>query len=233
MHTAQKLRFNSRCANAYSRRVAFARWSADTAGGLTKLLGHWQFIDMFVPSSALLGLAYLVSEVLLGISKRSQRSAASRHDRNSLRILWTIITTAIFAGVQVARHWHAAALPHPRAFAVTGALVFVAGVVLRWWAIVQLGRFFTVDVAIAADHQLIESGPYRLVRHPSYTGALLAFLGFSLSIGNWAAVITIMVPIFAAFVYRMHVEERALTSALGDSYLSYAGRTKRLIPYVY
>lgn len=80
---------------------------------------------------------------------------------------------------------------------------------------------------------MIESGPYRLVRHPSYTGALLAFLGFGFSLGNWLALLVIIVPIFVAFAYRIKVEERALVDALGDRYVSYARRTKRLLPFIY
>ena len=71
------------------------------------------------------------------------------------------------------------------------------------------------------------------MRHPSYTGSLLAFLGFALSLGNWLSVLVIMFPITAIFLYRINVEERVLTSALGDSYVSYSRRTKRLLPLIY
>ncbi|HMG05340.1 MAG TPA: isoprenylcysteine carboxylmethyltransferase family protein, partial [Chthoniobacterales bacterium] len=104
---------------------------------------------------------------------------------------------------------------------------------VRWYSIVHLGRFFTVDVAIAADHQLIDTGPYRYVRHPSYTGALLAFIGFAMALRNWASVLIISLPIAFAFLYRINVEERALIQALGERYRAYIKRTKRLIPFVY
>ena len=65
-------------------------------------------------------------------------------------------------------------------------VLFVAGLILRWWAIITLGRFFTVDVTIEKDHELIQRGPFRVVRHPSYTGVLLAFVGVALSFRNWA-----------------------------------------------
>jgi protein-S-isoprenylcysteine O-methyltransferase Ste14 len=71
------------------------------------------------------------------------------------------------------------------------------------------------------------------VRHPSYTGVLLAFVGFALSLRNWAALFVILLPIFAAFVYRMKVEEEALSRALGSSYTDYMRRTRRLVPFVY
>jgi protein-S-isoprenylcysteine O-methyltransferase len=183
--------------------------------------------------AACLGLIYLVSEVLLIVARRSGKNADSTKDAGSLRFLWIIILASISLGVNMSRRWPVAALPHQHLFAALGVVIFVAGLILRWYSIIQLGRFFTVNVAIAEDHQLIESGPYRWVRHPSYTGALLAFLGFGLSLGNWLALLVIMVPIFLAFAYRMNVEERALMGALGDRYASYARRTKRLVPFIY
>lgn len=96
-----------------------------------------------------------------------------------------------------------------------------------------LGRLFTVNVAIAADHTLIDSGPYRTIRHPSYTGALLVFPGLGISFGNWLSLIIVVVPTSLAFMQRIAIEEAALTRALGDSYPRYMARTKRLIPGVY
>jgi protein-S-isoprenylcysteine O-methyltransferase Ste14 len=101
------------------------------------------------------------------------------------------------------------------------------------YAIVHLGRFFTVNVAISSSHRLIDTGPYRFVRHPSYTGALMAFLGLALCLANWASLVILLVPVFLVFLRRMHVEERALLQAFGDQYRDYMRRTKRLIPAVY
>lgn len=116
---------------------------------------------------------------------------------------------------------------------VLAVALFAAGLVIRWWAIVTLGRFFTVDVVIEKDHELVERGPFRFVRHPSYTGVLLAFLGWAITLWNWVAMGIVLVPIFVAFVRRMKVEESALTEALGDQYREYMRRTKRLVPGVY
>ena len=178
------------------------------------------------------GMVYLVSEVLLSITRRS-RGTGVKQDRSTLRILWLVIGLSVGAGIYVATHWRAGVLPFPEVFSNLGVALFVAGLTLRWWAIVVLGRFFTVDVQIAADHEVVERGPFRVVRHPSYTGVLLAFLGFALTMGNGVAVLVLMGPIWMAFVYRMRVEEEALTGALGEKYLSYMRRTKRLVPGVY
>ena len=97
-------------------------------------------------------------------------------------------------------------------------MLFAAGLLLRWWAIITLGRFFTVDVTIEKDHELVERGPFRIMWHPSYTGVLLAFVGYALSLRNWVALLVILLPIGVAFIHRMNVEEDALARALGPHY---------------
>ena len=183
--------------------------------------------------SLYLGLVYFVSEVLLTITRRSRSQTGEKQDRSTLRVLWIVIMISIGAGVFVAGNWPAGALPYGRAFAIAGVLLFAAGLIFRWWAIVTLGRFFTVDVTIEKDHELVERGPFRVVRHPSYTGVLLAFIGFALTLRNWGAILVVLGPIFIAFVRRIRVEESALTEALGDQYRDYIRRTKRLVPGVY
>ena len=180
-----------------------------------------------------LGLVYLISEVLLTVTRRSRSRTGTKQDQSTLGVLWLVIMVSIAAGIYVARHWPAATLLHGQMFAYAGVLLFVAGLFLRWWAIITLGRFFTVDVTIEKDHELVERGPFRVVRHPSYTGVLLAFVGFALSLRNWAALLIILLPIFAAFNHRMNVEEDALSRALGSRYADYMRRTKRLVPFVY
>ncbi|MDQ2867244.1 MAG: isoprenylcysteine carboxylmethyltransferase family protein [Verrucomicrobiota bacterium] len=178
--------------------------------------------------SAVLGLSYFVSEIALAIFKRAR---SGTKEASSLRVLWIVIAVSLYLGLRVAQQ--ARSPSFPPALIWVGVVLFVCGIFLRWWSIVELGRFFTIDVAIAADHHLVDSGPYRFVRHPSYTGALVAFLGFGLTLASWPTLALILVPIFFAFVYRMQVEERALADALGESYHAYCRRTKRLVPFVY
>ncbi len=189
---------------------------------------------MGVMSLALkLGLVYLISEVLLTITRRSRSRTGTKQDRSTLGVIWIVIMVSITAGVYVASRFPAAALPYGRMLAYAGVFLFVAGLLLRWWAIITLGRFFTVDVVIEKDHEVVERGPFRLMRHPSYTGVLLAFVGFALTLHNWAALLIVLLPIFAAFIRRMNVEEEALSRALGSRYVEYMRRTKRLVPFVY
>lgn len=180
--------------------------------------------------SAILGMTFSVSELILAITRRSTAKTDSK-DANSLRILWLVIIICIWLSLLAERTWRGAVLP---SWCVPiGVVLFTAGLILRWYSIIHLGRFFTVNVAIAADHQLVDTGPYRFLRHPSYTGALLAFVGFAIVLRNWASILIISLPVGFAFMYRINVEERALLQAFGDRYRAYMQRTKRLIPLVY
>ena len=183
--------------------------------------------------SLLLGLVYLISELLLTVARRSRSRTGAKQDRSTLRVVWLVIIVSVAAGIYVARQLPAAALPAQPSLLFAGVVLFVGGLLLRWWAIITLGRFFTVDVTIEKDHELVERGPFRIVRHPSYSGVLLAFVGLALTLGNWAALLVILLPISAAFVHRMNVEENALSDALGARYTDYMRRTKRLMPFIY
>jgi protein-S-isoprenylcysteine O-methyltransferase len=184
--------------------------------------------------SQVLGTMFTLSEIGLGIVKRARSGKSQLADRGSLALLWTVIVLSVMLAFSFNSLLSAlnfgALLPAARAL---GIVLFVAGLAIRWYAIIYLGRFFTVNVAIASDHRLIDAGPYLYVRHPSYAGALVAFLGLGLCIGNWASVLMLTAPMVAVFAWRMHVEEAALVQGLGDRYRVYMRRTKRLIPKIY
>jgi protein-S-isoprenylcysteine O-methyltransferase len=178
-------------------------------------------------------MLYFGSEFLLGMVRRAKGGSSSPADRGSTRVLWLTIMPSMFLGF-----WCQYGLPQARWdfqpwINVTGIAIVILGLIIRWYSIIYLGRFFTVNVAIAADHQLIDTGPYRRVRHPSYTGALMAFWGLALCTQNWVSLILIGVGPTVAFLYRMHVEEIALSGAFGERYRQYMQRTARLIPGVY
>ncbi len=161
---------------------------------------------MQLPSFNTLSALLLASEVALAVAKRSTTKATGK-DRRTLPLLWTVIGLSIFAAFFLREAFPQGRLPHPRTFYIIGLILFIVGLIIRWAAIIYLGRFFTVNVAIAEDHKLITTGPYRYVRHPSYTGTLLVFLGFGLCMLNIFSLAAIFLPIAAAFLWRMHVEE--------------------------
>jgi len=182
-------------------------------------------------SPSVLGAVYAVSEVILSLTRRSKSPDRSR-DRYSLTGLWVAIVTGVTLSIFATGRSRFASLPYP-ILSSMGLALFVAGLFLRWYSIILLGRFFTVNVSISPGQRIVESGPYRFLRHPSYSGALLAFVGFGLCLHNWLAILVLLLPITAAFLWRIHVEERALNEAFGDEYRVYSKRTKRLIPFVY
>jgi protein-S-isoprenylcysteine O-methyltransferase Ste14 len=114
-----------------------------------------------------------------------------------------------------------------------GLAVWYGGMLLRWYSIRVLGRFVTTKVAIAKDQHVVELGPYRWLRHPSYLGGLLAVFGLGMTLTNWLAAGVPVVCLLAAYAYRIPLEERALVRGLGPAYSEYMRRTWRLVPYVY
>ncbi|MEO6171905.1 MAG: isoprenylcysteine carboxylmethyltransferase family protein [Arenimonas sp.] len=162
---------------------------------------------------------------------RYKTGKAENRDRFSLRVIaignMLMWTSSIFLSFST----YGARVSMP--VQIAGLVLMVAGIVLRFTAISQLGRFHTPNVAIRDDHQLMDTGLYRYIRHPSYLGALIAFLGFGLALGNWLGVAVIMILSPCIYLYRIHEEEQALRAGLGSAYIDYCKRTKRLIPGVY
>ena len=126
------------------------------------------------------------------------------------------------------------ALPGPGWWPVAlGVVVFALGLALRAWAVRELGRFFKFTVVVQADHQVVDTGPYRLIRHPSYTGLLMIELGLGIALGTWLSIPACLLPPLIAFSIRLLTEERVLARELGEPYREYMKRTDRLIPGVW
>jgi protein-S-isoprenylcysteine O-methyltransferase Ste14 len=114
-----------------------------------------------------------------------------------------------------------------------GIALLPLGMLLNAYAIRQLGRYFTVQVAVRPDQRVVQTGPYRLVRHPAYTGQLLAMLGVGLVFTNWASITVILLLTLTAYGYRIRVEEQILQHELGAPYVEYMSHTQRLIPFIF
>ncbi|MGH8219300.1 MAG: methyltransferase family protein [Steroidobacteraceae bacterium] len=179
---------------------------------------------------AILFIVFWGSESVIASRSRA-RGADRTDDRGSLRVIAIVFALAWWTGIALIRVPHAS-FGGARVFDL-GVLLMAGGQLLRWWSIAILGRLFTVTVCIREDHRLVDKGPYRLVRHPAYTALLLVHVGAGLCFGNVLTLIVLAVPIAAALLYRMHVEEGVLVHELGPSYVEYMSRTRRLIPLVY
>lgn len=118
-------------------------------------------------------------------------------------------------------------------FGYIGCAIIVAGLLIRWSAIRTLGKQFTVQVSIVNDHKIVDAGIYGVVRHPSYLGSLICFIGLGLALENWISLLILLSLPLAATLYRIAVEEKVLLRHFGKDYEEYCTRTKRLIPGVY
>ncbi len=178
-------------------------------------------------------LVWLIPELTSIITQRSTK-AAIRSDRGSIYLLALLAFVGISAALIA---------PFVRSMPVSaqaqtlcewsGLVMMASGIALRRYAIRVLGKNFTVDVAVRADQHVVTAGPYRWVRHPSYSGLLLIFLGIGLIISNWLGLLILMAAMSIGLAYRIKVEEQALRQTLGSAYEAYALRTKRIIPLVF
>lgn len=114
-----------------------------------------------------------------------------------------------------------------------GLLLMFAGIAIRQWAVLTLGRYFSGIVGVQEGQKVVDDGPYRYVRHPAYTGMFVAFLGLGLALQSWCATLVLIVVLTIALWYRIRVEEKALAIVLGEEYLRYAKRTRMLIPFIF
>jgi protein-S-isoprenylcysteine O-methyltransferase Ste14 len=115
--------------------------------------------------------------------------------------------------------------------ALAGDAITLAGLVVMQWARFTLGRNWSADVVLKQDHELIERGPYRFVRHPIYSGGLLMMLGWAVWSGHVVSWIALVVALFLVSL-KAAAEEKLLTEHFGTSYRDYKSRVKALIPYV-
>ncbi|HJT17962.1 MAG TPA: isoprenylcysteine carboxylmethyltransferase family protein [Thermoanaerobaculia bacterium] len=177
---------------------------------------------------------WVTSEIVISVRRRSGVTGATKRDRLSLYVMWIAFCAGPFIGgtLTAVRSTGMGVGLRPYAFWV-GIILMLTGIAIRWTAIATLKRYFTVDVAIARDHKVIDSGLYAIVRHPSYAGSLISCFGLGLAFCNWLSFAVVMLFAIVGIAYRIAVEEDALLDALGDDYRRYASRTKRLIPGIY
>lgn len=168
------------------------------------------------------------------LSFRDIRSGAWRsgQDRGSLVVLVVAVIAGFLAAVTLPAR-HVPPLPVPWLWLALGLAIAWSGMLLRAWAVVTLGRSFTTAVVVRSEQRVVASGPYRLVRHPSYLGLLIFFLGFGLGFGNVLSPVVLVAFSAVGLVYRITVEEAALRRELGDRYDSYAVGRARLLPRIW
>jgi protein-S-isoprenylcysteine O-methyltransferase Ste14 len=171
---------------------------------------------------------------MFGQMARVARKGVSVQDRGSLALLLGLQWAGLALNFLLAWRVPAAAIlwQQPILFGL-GILFILLGVALRRFAIHALGHYFTRDVAVSDNQQVIQRGPYRLIRHPAYSGTFLTMLGVGLAVTNWASLAVLLTCVFLGHFYRVIIEERALIRTIGQPYIDYMQRTWRFIPYVF
>jgi protein-S-isoprenylcysteine O-methyltransferase Ste14 len=177
---------------------------------------------------------WFASEIFLVIRSRARKKTGHQlRDRGSLLILWATISLSMFIGIFVGESLPPN-IPGDKFFLHVIALsILIFGIIIRWGAIIKMGRAFSINVALHKDQHVIQSGLFHFIRHPSYLGMLIIFFATTLNERNYYSIAIILIPIIVALLYRIHVEELALREGFGAEYIEYSKRTKRLIPFIY
>lgn len=174
------------------------------------------------------GLVWLVLELRQSTNTRPEAVRADRGSRPAIRVSAVV---GVAGALLVLKGVPGADIPSAGAWA--GLVLLWCGMGLRLWSFQTLGRYFTFTVQTSRDQPVITAGPYRVIRHPSYAGILLAVLGLGFYFGNWLSLVVLVTASAFGLVYWIRVEERALVGELGDPNRAYAATHKRLVPYVW
>lgn len=194
-------------------------------------------LGSYVPQSGAANLVFDISVGAFAVGELQQAFRVRRAASHSNLRAEVLFRAMFFGGVMMIPAGRVAA---PGAVIGGGIWSFSVGVavgwlglLLRWWSFATLGRYFTVVLQASADQPVVDRGPYRLLRHPSYSGLLLAFVGCGLMLGNWVSAAGAVALVLLALLFRIRIEERALTAAIGTSYGDFAAGRARLIPFVW
>jgi protein-S-isoprenylcysteine O-methyltransferase len=184
--------------------------------------------------------AWCASELTISLVSNGNRSRipSAGVDRYSYLLVWFSTAVSLFLAFLIQKHLLLAngfgsLSPLFPLLGYLGCLVLLFGITIRLVAVATLRKQFTVKVTILEKHEIVDTGIYRILRHPAYLGHLAALLGIGLVLGNWVGLLALVLLPLAGILYRIHVEEGALLRYFGPAYQAYAGRTKRLLPGIW
>jgi len=182
----------------------------------------------------IIAVSYLYGffEVFMNLRQRSRGKIASSGDKGSLWLLYGLITLGYALAFAIGATKTGRIYAWNTFFAI-GMALFVIGLMIRVHSILSLKHYFTYSVARVENQRIIETGLYKFIRHPGYLGQWVIFMGISTSLSNGLSILALMIPITLGYLYRISVEERFMVEQLGEDYLNYQGRTKRIIPMIY
>lgn len=191
--------------------------------------GHPAYYAVWITTFSLC----IVPEIVLSVMLRSGKNA-KKSDKGSKAIVILAANLAMAVGFIVVTAFPSLSIhTHWRALFDAGIVVWLGGTLFRFYSMRILGRFFTYDVAVSSGQYVVERGPYRWIRHPSYLGSLVANVGLGMTLTHWLAIFLPALCLGVAYAYRIAIEERALQEGLGTAYSEYMQRTWRLVPFVF
>ncbi|MEI6677251.1 MAG: isoprenylcysteine carboxylmethyltransferase family protein [Mariniphaga sp.] len=173
-------------------------------------------------------------EILMSIRQRLKRKKeiVKAGDKASIWILFLFIGIGFFLAFRIAvtslgriYFWNT--------FFAIGAILTIVGLIIRIKSILTLKQHFTYTVTKIENHEIIETGLYKSIRHPGYLGQIFIFIGIATSLSNWLSIVLMFFPVLLGYIYRISVEERFMIKQMGRKYLDYQKKTKKLIPGVY
>ena len=177
--------------------------------------------------------AWALMEITI-LMRDARGAKGEARDAGSRFAFMTLIPAGLFGAWAAPFYWPMAriALPPRETFYTAIALIWL-GMALRLWSVMTLGRFFRTRVFIHDDHMLVTTGPYRFLRHPSYTGGVISLTGVGLGLGNWFSVLAAGGGILLACAIRILVEEKSLAERFGDEFAAHKKRTWAILPFIW
>jgi protein-S-isoprenylcysteine O-methyltransferase Ste14 len=177
---------------------------------------------------------WIALEISLVLRDKSRGKGTTTSDKGTRYLNFIALTIGILAAALL-NNVQKFIFPGGKTPAVffIGVGIILAGMALRYWAVASLGVFFRTTIETEVNQKVIQSGPYHLIRHPSYCGWLLVCLGYGISMQNWLSLIAAFVIPLCALLYRIQIEEQVLVSSLGTDYVEYQKRTKKLLPWIW
>jgi protein-S-isoprenylcysteine O-methyltransferase Ste14 len=175
---------------------------------------------------------YGLFEVFMNLRQRGRSRVTSSGDKGSLWLLYGLITLGYALSFSIGAT-KLGRISHWGDFFALGMTLIALGLTIRVHSILTLNQFFTYSVAKVENQKIIENGMYKFIRHPGYLGQWMIFVGISTSLSNWLSILVMMMLVIVGYLYRIQVEERFMLEEMGENYLEYQARTKRIIPLIF
>lgn len=189
---------------------------------------------MDIKLQLIIGFSYLYGflELIMGFVQKRRGTVTKSNDKGSIWLLISCIALGYISSFMIGfttigrvYHWDI--------FFAIGATMVIIGSFIRVKAILTLKHHFTYTVTNVERHELIETGLYKYLRHPGYLGQVLIFTGIAIGLSNWLSIISMFIFVIIGFSYRIHIEEKFLVAEMGEKYINYQKRTKRLFWGIY